>query len=192
MSENKPSVPPVAETYPTPTSTPGPGPVPAPTQASSATEVVAAAPTLDRETQALAIVKTHVPWAIGGGVLPIPGVDLAAVVAVQLRMLSKLANHYGVPFKRDAAKSVVVSLLGDVLGVTLAGGLASLVKFVPVLGTAVGIAAMPALAGAVTYAIGKVFVAHFETGGTFLDLDPKKVKGYFLEEFEKAKQQAAK
>ena len=190
MSENKPSVPPIAETHSAPISVPASAPVPAPTQA-SAPEAVAA-PTLDRETQALAIVKTHVPWAIGGGVLPIPGVDLAAVVAVQLRMLSKLADHYGVPFKRDAAKSVVVSLLGDVLGTTLAGGLVSLVKFVPVLGTAVGIAALPALAGAVTYAIGKVFVAHFETGGTFLDLDPKKVKGYFQEEFEKAKQQAAK
>lgn len=185
MSENKPSVPPVAETH----SAPIPVPAPAPTQASAPEAVVAP---LDREAQALAIVKTHVPWAIGGGVLPIPGVDLAAVVAVQLRMLSKLADHYGVPFKRDAAKSVVVSLLGDVLGATLAGGLVSLAKFVPVLGTAVGIAALPAMAGAVTYAIGKVFVAHFETGGTFLDLDPKKVKGYFLEEFEKAKQQAAK
>jgi len=46
---------------------------------------------------------------------------------------------------------------------------------------------LPAVAGASTYAVGQVFIQHFESGGTFLDFDPEKVKGYFAEQFEKGK-----
>ncbi len=47
------------------------------------------------------------------------------------------------------------------------------------------------LSGASTYAIYKVFIQHFESGGTFLDLDPSKVKSYFSEQFTKGKAVAA-
>ena len=46
---------------------------------------------------------------------------------------------------------------------------------------------MPAAAGASTYAVGQVFIQHFESGGTFLDFDPDKVKAYFAEQVEKGK-----
>jgi len=36
-----------------------------------------------------------------------------------------------------------------------------------------------------------VFVQHFESGGTFLDLDPDKVKSYFSEQFAKGKKVVA-
>ena len=51
---------------------------------------------------------------------------------------------------------------------------------------------MPALAGASTYAVGKVFVQHFESGGTFLNFDPEDVRDYYAEQFEKGKAAAAK
>lgn len=140
--------------------------------------------TVQREAAAQAIVKRHVPWAIGAAALPFPGADFAALVAVQLTMLSKLAAHYGVPFSKSAAKSVVVSLLGDVLGSTLSGGLVSLAKMVPIVGTLVGVVALPAIAGAVTYAVGKVFISHFEAGGTLLDLDPETLRNHFRQELE--------
>jgi hypothetical protein len=49
---------------------------------------------------------------------------------------------------------------------------------------------MPVISGASTYAIYKVFIQHFESGGTFLDLDPAKVKSYFAEQFTKGKKVA--
>jgi uncharacterized protein (DUF697 family) len=137
-----------------------------------------------RETAALVLVKRHVPWAVGAGVIPLPGVDLAALVAVQMTMLSKLAKHYEVPFRKNAAKPVVVALLGDVLGSTLSGGTVSLAKMVPVVGTIVGVIALPAFVGAVTYAVGRVFVSHFEAGGTLLNLDPAALRDHFKTEFE--------
>lgn len=137
-----------------------------------------------RETDALVLVKNHVPWAIAAAALPLPGIDFAALVAVQLSMLNKLAVHYGLPFRKSAAKSVLLSLLGDVLGSTLSGGLVSLAKMVPLVGSVVGVVALPTMAGAVTYAVGKVFVSHFEAGGTLLDLDPEALRNHFRQEFE--------
>jgi len=139
-----------------------------------------------KEEQAVAIVKQHLPWAAGAGILPIPGVDMAAIVGVQLRMLSKLSNVYEVPFKQQAAKSTIATLMAMVLQNSVAGGIASSLKFIPVVGTVAGIIALPGIATASTFAIGKVFITHFEAGGTFLDFDPKKVQKHFQAEFENA------
>jgi uncharacterized protein (DUF697 family) len=50
--------------------------------------------------------------------------------------------------------------------------MSSFIKSVPLIGTAVGAITTPALSVAATYAIGMVFVQHFATGGTLLDLAP--------------------
>ncbi|MEZ5671856.1 MAG: hypothetical protein R3E08_05540 [Thiotrichaceae bacterium] len=47
------------------------------------------------------------------------------------------------------------------------------------------------MGGAATYAIDKVFVQHFESGGTFLDFDPEAVREHFAAEFAKGKDVAA-
>jgi hypothetical protein len=46
---------------------------------------------------------------------------------------------------------------------------------------------IPVMAGASTYAIGKVFVKHYEEGGTILDLNTEKLKAYYREQYEKGK-----
>jgi uncharacterized protein (DUF697 family) len=141
----------------------------------------------EREVQARNLVKSYLPWAAGAGILPLPGVDLVAIVAVQLRMLAKMAELYGVPFREQAAKSVVAVLLGSVFPSSVAGSVASALKVIPVIGSLMGMATLPALAAAATYAVGQVFITHFEAGGTLLDFDPQKVRDYFKSEFEKAK-----
>ncbi len=53
---------------------------------------------------------------------------------------------------------------------------------IPFVGSTLGALSMPVMAGASTYAIGKVFIQHFESGGTFLTFDPKAVKDYYAEQ----------
>lgn len=160
-----------------------------------AAELVNAAPsatpvlTEGREQEALALVKSYVPWAAGVGLLPAPFIDTAALIAVQLRLLSSLSKVYEVPFAENSVKGVVSSLLGTVITSGVGAGVGSLVKLVPVVGSLAGIAVLPSVYGAATYAIGRVFISHFESGGTFLDFDPQKTRAYFLAEFEKAKSQ---
>ena len=45
--------------------------------------------------------------------------------------------------------------------------------------------------GASTWALGKVFIQHFESGGTFLDFNPEKVREYYKVQFEEGRKMAA-
>jgi len=142
-----------------------------------------------RDDKAMALVNSYVPWSAAAGLLPLPGVDMAALVTVQLRMLAKLSEMYQIPFKENAVKGIVSTLLGTVVSQGLGGGLGSLAKTIPLVGPILGVAMVPGMYSAATYAVGRVFVSHFEAGGTFLDFDPKKMRAFFVAEFEKAKAQ---
>jgi uncharacterized protein (DUF697 family) len=64
-------------------------------------------------------------------------------------------------------------------------------KAVPLVGALVGAPSMMVFCGASAWALGKVFVQHFESGGTFLSFDPGKVKEHFQEQFEEGQKLAA-
>jgi hypothetical protein len=51
---------------------------------------------------------------------------------------------------------------------------------------------MPGFAAAVTWAMGRVFIQHFETGGTLLDFNAEKMRDYFKSEFEAASSKGKK
>ena len=131
------------------------------------------------------LAKNHVLASMGVGLIPVPLVDLVALTGVQLDMIKKIAVEYDIAFKKDMGKSIITSLLGGFLPVALGGTLSSLIKCIPLIGQTTGAITMPVISGASTYGIYKVFVQHFESGGTFLDLDPAKVKSYFSEQFTK-------
>lgn len=134
-------------------------------------------------------------FALGGmavGLVPIPLLDLAGLVAVQLKMLHGLARLYDIEFHADLGRSAVASLVGGVLPTAAAPALAfSLSKVIPLSGQLLGAGAQTLLAGAATYAIGKVFIQHFAAGGTFLTFDPEAVRDYFEHQFEAGKKVAA-
>lgn len=144
---------------------------------------------LTKEEQSQQLVKRYMLWTLGAGAIPIPFVDLAAVTGVQIKMIKELSDHYEIPFNENAGKSITAALLGSISASTLkAGMLGSLLKAIPVAGSLLGAASMSLFSAAACYAIGKVFIQHFEAGGTFLDMDPDKVKDYFKEQFAEGKE----
>ncbi|MDM8550685.1 DUF697 domain-containing protein [Desulfobacterales bacterium HSG2] len=135
------------------------------------------------DTDAENIVRNHVLGSMGVGLIPVPIVDLVALTGIQMNMLRRLAKTYQVPFNKEKVKPVVSSLMGGIVSIPIGGALTSLVKTIPIVGQTVGALAMPATAGAVTYAVGRVFTQHFASGGTFLNFDPEEVREYFEELF---------
>jgi uncharacterized protein (DUF697 family) len=129
----------------------------------------------NKTAQAETLVRTHMLAAIGTGILPIPGLDIVLSSGVQFRLLRQLARLYGVEFSKQRGNMIVASLAG--LSTTAA--VSSLLKVIPGYGSALGAAGTAASAGATTYALGKVFIKHFESGGTFLTFDPEKAKEYY-------------
>jgi len=137
-----------------------------------------------RRDEASGIVNTYMGWSAGASFIPLPWVDLAAVTLVQIKMVGDLANLYQVPFSRNVVKTIIAGLLGSLVPAGLARGASSLLKAVPGIGTILGVLTAPVFTTASTYAIGKVFIRHFEAGGTVLNFDPDSMRDHFKDEFE--------
>jgi uncharacterized protein (DUF697 family) len=141
------------------------------------------------------IVKRNTYIAAGVAAVPVlpPGVDLAALGGVQVLMIKQLSDLYRVPFKENVARNVVAALVGTLSSRVLAAGVVgSMFKVLPGFGAVIGgLLALPAVSGAVTYALGKVFVKHFEEGGTLLDLDVNKVRDFFASQYQVGRKVAA-
>ena len=130
------------------------------------------APAFDlRRASAVKVVERFSLWSGAAGLIPMPLVDLAAVGGVQIQMLRRLSQIYGVPFSKNRGKALIAGFAGTMIPATTGIGMASFVKSVPLIGTAVGGIATPALAVGATYAIGMLFIQHFATGGTLLDFE---------------------
>lgn len=134
----------------------------------------------EKEPIAKKIVKNYMWWSMGAGLIPVPFVDLAAVSGVQLKMLKDMSDLYEIKFSENKGKSIVSALLGSIVPNSLSvGNMGSILKMVPVIGSVLGGLSMSLFSGAATYAIGKIFIQHFEAGGTMLDFNPITVKEYF-------------
>ncbi|MBF0201287.1 MAG: DUF697 domain-containing protein [Desulfamplus sp.] len=146
----------------------------------------------ERLSKADHIVKNRMIASVGAGLIPFPIIDLAALTGIQMDTVRALAKLYDVKFTKNLGKTAISSLTGALFPVATGPWVNSAAKTIPVVGQLMGTISMPVIAGASTYALGKVFIQHFESGGTFLSFDPEKVRNYFKEEFEKGKDFAQK
>ena len=149
-----------------------------------------AATRAERLANAHTLAKHYVLAAAGTALIPVPLADLGALMALQVKLVHGLATHYAVPFKDNLARSLIASLLSGAswkLGVL---ALSSLAKAVPGLGGLVGGGGMAVVSAAVTYAVGEVFIRHFEASGSLLDFDPAKMKAPFLLELQNGQAEA--
>lgn len=134
----------------------------------------------EREKQSLVLVRKFALASVGVGIFAGPLLDFVALTALLVLMIEKLAARYQRPFYPSLAKSLVASLLASAFQLWAAYGVAaSLLKFVPVAGWGAFLLVSPAVAYAVTYAIGTLFIMHFESGGTLLDFDVQKMHEEF-------------
>ena len=117
------------------------------------------------EAGAHVLVDRYVKYSTAAGLVPVPVVDVVAIAGVQVRMVGALASHYRVPYDRERGKTLIASMVGGLMP-SLAGH-----QMLKVFGPLLGMASVAGFAAATTYAVGHVFIAHFESGGTPHDLD---------------------
>ena len=138
----------------------------------------------EKEKHADTIIKNHIIWSMGAGLIPVPIVDFFAVSGIQLDMIRQLCKLYDQNFEESQGKAIITSLTGSGLARM---GAKAMIKFIPGIGSVIGGLTMSVLSGASSFALGEVFKRHFETGGTFLDFDVKRLKKMYDEKFEKGK-----
>jgi uncharacterized protein (DUF697 family) len=123
-------------------------------------------------------------WSGVAGLVPLPVVDVLAVGGLQVQMVRRLSQIYDVEFSANRGKALIAALAGCMIPATSGMGAASALKAVPFFGSLVGGFVMPVLSAGATFAIGKAFIQHFESGGTLLDFNPPDYR-----EFVKAQKQ---
>lgn len=142
---------------------------------------------MDKREQADKIIRSHMLWAAGSGLIPIPLVDLAAVTALQVGMLEELAGVYGVKHTQSTGKRFVSALAGT--GVASMG--ASVIKAIPGFGTFLGAGAMAISATASTYAVGQVAIHFFESETPLDEADMDEAKEAYEEAVKEGEKVAA-
>ena len=132
------------------------------------------------------IIKNHVLWSLGGGLIPFPILDFIAVTSIQLDMIKDLCSVYRVNYDKNQGKNLVSALVGT----SLASIGASFVKAIPGIGTLLGGVSMSIMSGAATYALGNVFATHFARGGTLDNLSVNDFRVFYNEKMEEGKTRA--
>ena len=141
---------------------------------------------------ALAIIDKYILGALGVGLVPFPVIDMTVLMALQLKMLHSLAAVYETQFKDELGKEIISACLASVVPMSLTLNVSHLLRFIPVYGWLLKGMSGSLFAGLFTYTIGKLFIQHFESGNTFLTLDPQQVKDHFSTQFKQAQAEVSK
>jgi uncharacterized protein (DUF697 family) len=125
-----------------------------------------------RDQVASKLVDRFAIWSGVAGLVPLPVVDVLAVGGLQVQMLRRLSQIYNIEFSENRGKALIAALAGCMIPATSGMGAASALKAIPVINILAAGFVMPVLSAGATYAIGKAFIQHFESGGTLLDFNP--------------------
>lgn len=116
---------------------------------------------------------------------------LGSIAGIQLKMLSDMATIFGVPFSEDKGKALIASVTGSFGTTALAlPTVAGVLRLLPLIGGLASRLSYSAVAFASTYGIGKVFQAHFASGGTLLNFDPIKARELYKTKFQEGARMA--
>lgn len=156
---------------------------------STATTVEAAdVEVVDVHEAAAKVIANSVKWSAAAAIVPVPYLDLAALGAVQVKMVRDLANVYGVDANSETLQGVISAMIGSLTPVALSGSLVGpSIKFIPGVGSILGSISVAAFGSAATYAVGKVFVKHFDKGGNISDFSAESIEKDLKGEFDAAK-----
>ena len=132
------------------------------------------------------VIKQHVMWAAGAGLVPVPIVDFVAVTAIQVDLIRQLCTLHGASYEEGNGKMWVGALTGG----AIARIGASAIKAIPGIGSILGGLSMSIASGASTWGVGQVVHKHLAAGGTLTDLNVEKAKQMYEAEYERGKEVA--
>jgi uncharacterized protein (DUF697 family) len=139
----------------------------------------------ERDQAASKLVDRFSVWSGVAGLIPVPVVDVLCVGGVQVQMLRRLSQMYDVEFSENRGKALIAALAGTMIPATSGMGAASALKAIPVVNLLAAGFVMPVLSAGATYAIGKAFIQHFQSGGTLLDFNPPDYREFIKAQKEK-------
>jgi len=121
--------------------------------------------TIKRKDHALKIVNKYVLVSGGIGLIPAPFFGQVAIAALLAKMLNDLCQVYNTKLSEHKSKAIVASVLGGAHSDWITYYLTNFFnKIVPTMNMVGGVVVRPLISGTITYAIGRLFIHHFESG----------------------------
>jgi len=140
-----------------------------------------------RHEQASKLIKRYSAASAGFGIIPIPALDMAAIGTSQLLMIRSVAKIYDLDLSKDRVRAIISATVGGVAPVVLGGGLSSIFKMIPVVGTIAGAVTLPSIAGLTTLTLGNAVADHLDAGGSLDEMGLAQLRATFNSEFKAAK-----
>lgn len=134
------------------------------------------------------LIRGSVYGAMGAGIVPLHWFQFASVAAVQLNLIRQLSNVYGVEFKEGIAKKIIASVVSSGVSTVAAPLLRVAVSGIPLVGLPLAVGMQPMTNGFATYAVGRMFVTHFERGGNFVKVNMDEMKKDFSEAYQHSRE----
>ena len=122
------------------------------------------------------IVHRYMAMSAGAALIPFAGVDVAALAGIHIGLIKELCEHYDIDFTEHTARNVLIGVAGSIIPGTVGSILGRKILGALPMGSALfGWGLMSAGSAAFSYAIGRLFIEHFEGGGTLLSLDHRRI-----------------
>lgn len=132
-----------------------------------------------KEEAANDIIKKHALMAAGVSLIPIVGVDTAAMTAVQYRMLEEMCDLYKVPFESNKGHVVVSSFLSSIVSRMTGYVVHKYLNTFSGFGSLADNMTNAAVSGFFTAASGEIYKLHFEEGNSLETVDFSHFYNYF-------------
>lgn len=131
-----------------------------------------------RKSSAMQIVYRYMALSAGAALIPLAGADTLVLAGVHVALIKQLCDHYEVDFSEHTARNVLIAVAASILPGTLGSILGRrILRLLPWTSAFLGWTLMSAGSAAFSYGIGKLFIRHFETGGTLLSFDVRRMHG---------------
>ncbi len=144
---------------------------------------------MTKRTIAEKIIRNHVLWAVGVSSIPVPFLDVVGVTAIQMDMLRQLSRLYQVNFDDHRGKAFITSLISTLT----AGSLAAGGRILGDRGRAISWASTIIFQGAVTYALGQLYLSALDQGmKSIFDIDLGTSGEFFEDAVEKGREYVEK
>ncbi|HEY0844905.1 MAG TPA: DUF697 domain-containing protein [Noviherbaspirillum sp.] len=121
-----------------------------------------------RRIHAQDAVVHHTTLAAASMAIPVPLVDVATELAIQVRMAKKLCTLYGAEFTADGAREVITGIVG---GLSFGALSTAALRYISFASYFAGTLPSAGLTAAYTFAIGELLVERLERHGR-IDLPP--------------------
>lgn len=141
----------------------------------------------EAKKEADSVIKLHARLATVGALVPVTGIDIALVTAIQVRMVKGIAEAYDVPFEEDIVKVGISSVIGATVARLVAYGAREAFNAFSQFGGLADNLTNAAISGFFTAATGEIYSMHFEAGGTLETLDVSDFVDYASEQIRTGK-----